>query len=401
MRAVFIENGISIGESQAPGISGGDVIIMEIARHWRERGLSVDFITTDAGEKLGRALNIDASFHVSRAHSGTSPASYAATAWHNLVSLPPELIRGPVDVIVTSNEQVYNVIPGYKLWRVHHRRAIWVSILHFVPRQPWIPTMRAATKSYVFYLSHVIGVEMIRRWSDSCFAISEPTARDYVQKMHYPRSKVHAIPAGVDVSVAREVLASGQPKEYDGLFLGSLRPAKGIFDLVPIWAEVIKRVPSARLAIAGTGTADVIRSLRQRIAQAHLKGYINLVGPIYDARLKYELIAKSRVLLLPSHEENWAMVVGEALASEVPVVVYDLKRLREVWGPYLRYVPVGDTKGLAKEVVALLEHRPSEHDVDVKAAAEFVSAFDWAKIADDILHILAARFPSCGSFERT
>ena len=95
------------------------------------------------------------------------------------------------------------------------------------------------------------------------------------------------------------------------------------------------------------------------------------------------------------------MVVGEALASEVPVVVYDLKRLREVWGPYLRYVPVGDTKGLAKEVVALLEHRPSEHDVDVKAAAEFVSAFDWAKIADDILHILAARFPSCGSFERT
>jgi glycosyltransferase involved in cell wall biosynthesis len=53
---------------------------------------------------------------------------------------------------------------------------------------------------------------------------------------------------------------------------------------------------------------------------------------------------------MPSRYESWGIVVGEALASGVPVVAYDLQCYRPVFGDFVRYVKPFDGEAFCHAV---------------------------------------------------
>lgn len=393
MQAVFIEHGIAMGKANTPGISGGDVLIINLARRWKARGLDVHFMTTRAGVEVCRSLGLDAVFHELPGQYMHTPSSYVVNAYRNLIQLPPELAHHAPDILVTSNEFFYNVFPAYKLKRIHRPGITWASILHFVPQYPWDRPRSGVREATLGFVNHYLGARIAGRWADAFFAVSQQTERDYTEKMHFPAERFHTIPSGIDYAVARDAAIRSGTKKYHGLFLGRLSPPKGIRDLIPIWRNVMKKDPDARLAVVGTGTDEAIRDFKSKIISEHLERNIEFLGPIYDPRHKYEIIAQSRVLLLPSYDENWAMVVGEALACEVPVVAYDLQKLRQVWGPYVRYTKIGAPKEFAEEVLGVLDLSSAQKTTVFPAALDFVSAFDWGRIADDVLRVVAPNIP--------
>lgn len=100
------------------------------------------------------------------------------------------------------------------------------------------------------------------------------------------------------------------------LFLGLVGDRKGVFDLIPAFAEVRKRHPDARLVIGGNGEVDRAAAM---IAELGLQDAITLAGWI-DGAAKADLLAKSDIYVLPSHNEGLPMSVLEAMAMHQPVI---------------------------------------------------------------------------------
>jgi glycosyltransferase involved in cell wall biosynthesis len=128
-----------------------------------------------------------------------------------------------------------------------------------------------------------------------------------------PRARVQVLPNPIALPPWQAPLAGPTPTV---LFLGQLTAAKGVEDLVAVWAEVRRAVPQAELVLGGSGDMAAVRALCERAGVGHcvqLRGWVT-----GDA--KTALLKRAWVLALPSHHEALPMAVLEALAAGVPVV---------------------------------------------------------------------------------
>ena len=104
------------------------------------------------------------------------------------------------------------------------------------------------------------------------------------------------------------------------LIIARLHPVKNIEGLLDAWTTVVKRVPDARLTIAGDGKPDYMRELRARVARLGIKSSVRFAGFVRAAE-KAQLLAAADLFVLPSYHENFGVVVLEALAAGIPVVL--------------------------------------------------------------------------------
>lgn len=101
------------------------------------------------------------------------------------------------------------------------------------------------------------------------------------------------------------------------LFLGYIGQRKGIYDLVEAVALLKARgVKGFHITVGGNGEIDKLRSL---IADKNLDEYFRLIGWVSGDQ-KYELLKKSHILLLPSHNEGLPIAILEALSSGLAVL---------------------------------------------------------------------------------
>ncbi|MGO9211349.1 MAG: glycosyltransferase [Terriglobales bacterium] len=102
------------------------------------------------------------------------------------------------------------------------------------------------------------------------------------------------------------------------LFLGRLDPKKGIENLLAACQRLQVAKPWC-LTIAGAGDADYSAALEESARQLGLREHVSFVGEV-RGQAKTDLFAASDLAVFPSHTENFAMVVAEALAHGVPVI---------------------------------------------------------------------------------
>lgn len=98
-------------------------------------------------------------------------------------------------------------------------------------------------------------------------------------------------------------------------YLGGLLPGKGVEDLLPVAAPLLREDPRLRLLIAGEGPARA--ALESQIQEMGLVDRVWLAGHV-DKPLPY--LRGLQVLLQPSRAETFSLVAMEAMALEVPVV---------------------------------------------------------------------------------
>jgi glycosyltransferase involved in cell wall biosynthesis len=152
-------------------------------------------------------------------------------------------------------------------------------------------------------------------------AVSRPLADEAVALGVSPE-RVTVVMNGVDGELfkpqdrttARRALGL-TPTQHGGplaLYVGNLKPEKGVVELGRAWPEVVRRVPNAQLIVVGGGP------LRDQVA-ALAGSNVQLVGPQPLERIPLWMAACD-ALVLPSHVEGTPNVVLEALASGRRVV---------------------------------------------------------------------------------
>jgi glycosyltransferase involved in cell wall biosynthesis len=123
---------------------------------------------------------------------------------------------------------------------------------------------------------------------------------------------ISIIPNGVDLSEVKEVKTNYGTKKI--VFLSRIHPKKGIELLLQAWRTI--DTADWTLEIAGNGEAAYIETLAQ--SAQDLKN-VQFVGPQFG-EAKWDFLRSADVMVLPTHSENFGIVVAEALAVGVPVI---------------------------------------------------------------------------------
>lgn len=138
-----------------------------------------------------------------------------------------------------------------------------------------------------------------------------------IKKIGYKNKNYTIIPNGIEIK-------NRNPKEYAGekeykhfLFLSRVHPKKGIDILIDTVASL--RDSKIKITIAGNGEKIYINQLIKYTIEKNVSDIFNFVGPVYGEE-KWSLFKSADVFILPTHSENFGIVVAESLLVGVPVI---------------------------------------------------------------------------------
>jgi len=201
----------------------------------------------------------------------------------------------------------------------------------------------------------------------------------------FPNIPFAVIPNGVDVpEFINPILSNGLLRL---LFLGRLDQKKGIENLLEACLELKKtfRKPFS-LVIAGAGSPSYTDFLGNYIKELGLSGEICMIGQIGDKE-KFGLFNSTDVTVVPSHTENFGIVVAESLAHGVPVIAStgtpwaDIEKVG--CGLWVENAPTS----LAKAICQMTEKPLSE--MGEKGRKWMKSKYSWPVIADEMAKLYA------------
>lgn len=186
-------------------------------------------------------------------------------------------------------------------------------------------------------------------------ATSEWTRRRLLDRYRLAAARVAVAAPGVDPAPP----APGSPAGDRLLCVAAVTPVKGHDVLAAALAGVADLAWSCHWVGSLTREPAFVARLSGRLAATGLTGRVRLPGPLTGAALD-AAYAAADLLVLPSRQETYGMVVTEALARGVPVLGSDTGGLPDTLGrapdgtrPGL-LVPPGDPTALAAALRAWL-----------------------------------------------
>ena len=98
-----------------------------------------------------------------------------------------------------------------------------------------------------------------------------------------------------------------------------------------------------------------------------------------------ELLSKSSIFVFPSEAENFPAVLLEAMAAEMAIITSTAGGCPEVVGKTGLLVEPGDTKGIRKMLLKLIESDDLRKKLGKQALKRARQQFNWGKIAQQYL----------------
>ena len=153
------------------------------------------------------------------------------------------------------------------------------------------------------------------RNSDVIHATAESERKNLLELGY--NSNVAVVPNGIDVDSIR--MKSSWKRTRTLLFLSRVHEKKGIDILIEALAELKELITGYRIIIAGEGDENYISFLKGLALKKGIAKQIEFIGGVYGER-KWGLFQQADIFVLPTHSENFGIVVAEALASGTPVI---------------------------------------------------------------------------------
>lgn len=197
-----------------------------------------------------------------------------------------------------------------------------------------------------------------------------------------PRIRFHVINPGNGIHPGKFAPDRYPNQEYDAIFYARLIPEKGLYDLLPIWKQVTKRAPKAKLAVAGvTEDRKYVNNFLEMTKKYRLDENIIFLGEL-DENTLIRSIKSSKLTLYPSVLDSFSLVTLESLACGTPVVAYDIAAIRHNFRrcDAVFRCPIKDNKDMAEKVLLILEGKVLRTTLS-KKAREYSAAYAWTNVA--------------------
>lgn len=277
-------------------------------------------------------------------------------------------------------------------WDVFHVHALYNQ---FVPAlrevRPEVPIV-LTVHSYHHLLSrpnasrreHAV-VQEVLDTADAVIHVSQADRRVCAELGFSVRGADFVIPHGVEPMQPHPLPWPRRPPEI--LFSGNLIPRKRPDLVLEAWRQLADRV-SAELIIAGKGR------MSGRLKNRGIPR-VRFLDHLPHATMR-EVIARAKLLVVPSTSESFGLVYAEALVSGTPVIGYEpvLREFQDLMGASSQarrfMVPHSavdnDPEALASQILRLWEDVHTSQDLSRVIADEARSVFGWDRVLEQTLY---------------
>jgi glycosyltransferase involved in cell wall biosynthesis len=104
------------------------------------------------------------------------------------------------------------------------------------------------------------------------------------------------------------------------LFMSRVDYKKGLDFLIPALARLKREFPKLWFVLAGTGTSDFVARVHSWIDQSEIRAFTKEIGFV-SGKDKADAFAAANIFALPSLNENFGIVVIEAMECGLPVLI--------------------------------------------------------------------------------
>ena len=197
--------------------------------------------------------------------------------------------------------------------------------------------------------------------------------------IHLPENKNTGVPWGVSLPPGTRIL----------FYLGRLHPKKNLSRLIDAWAAAAGRGQGDDwcLVIAGWDQGGYEATLKAQAQRLGLGTQIIFTGPLFG-QAKVDALHSADAFVLPSLSEGLPMVVLEAWAYGLPVLMTDACNLPEgfEWGAAMR-LPL-DQDGMATTLAAFIGQEARDlSDMGARGRRLVEQRFTWKQIAADMYDV--------------
>lgn len=276
------------------------------------------------------------------------------------------------DVVHLTSVYSFPVIPSLFMCRMLGKPMVWS------PRgslQRWEGSTRVLLK---------------KAWDQVCnWLCTDRSVCLHVTSELEKEESLRAIPNVSYAIIANGVSIPEQVENYSAmteigrrlLFIGRLHPKKGLENLIEAMSLLDERY---RLTICGDGEAAYRNSLQKIVDAQRLTDRIRFVGHVEGA-LKSEHFQSADVCIVPSHTENFGMVVVEALAHSVPVIASQATPWKELESRGCGSWVANDPATLASAISSI--YNQSLIEMGRRGRAWMEEGFGWENKAKQMLAV--------------
>jgi len=218
--------------------------------------------------------------------------------------------------------------------------------------------------------------EKLYAMADAITVPSSFSAQSFAE-MGVPMEKVHLIPYGVMLDRFRRTTLPPQLDEcFEVIFAGQVSVRKGIPYLLQAFAQV--QHPNKRLRIMGSLEAE-LKSLLSRLPT----GSVEFLGSVSPDTLA-SIMGSSHALVLPSIEDGFGLVMGQAMACGCPVIASTNTGGSDLFTDGVEgfIVPIRDAAAITDRLQSLIDTRDLQRKMSEAALARVHSLGGWKQYGD-------------------
>jgi glycosyltransferase involved in cell wall biosynthesis len=173
------------------------------------------------------------------------------------------------------------------------------------------------------------------------------------------------------------------------LFLSRIHPKKGVDLLIAAFARLAPEFPDWDVVIAGPDQVGLKEKLQQRCDELGVSSRVFWTGML-TGDAKWGAFRAAEIFVLPSHQENFGVVVAESLAMSKPVVITTKVNIwREIETDGVGVVVDDNVDGVERGVRQMLNMTPEQRQImGEKGRETFLHRFDIERNAMELIETI-------------
>lgn len=174
------------------------------------------------------------------------------------------------------------------------------------------------------------------------------------------------------------------------LFLSRVHPKKGVDLLIKAFAQTSNSQPDLQLVIAGPDQVGLLPELQQLAEKLGISDKITWTGML-KGDIKWGAYHAAEAFILPSHQENFGIVVAEALSCSLPVLISNKVNIWQEIVEDNAGLVVDDTVAGCVDLISRWQQMddPSKAEMRSNAYHCFINRFEITKAAMSLLNVFA------------
>lgn len=279
-----------------PKAGGAERTIAEIGSRLSNKGYEVTVLS--AGRKDSKDYDLLRGFEIIRFGNSLSLHVYVPIY---IMKYRPDIIVNDLGHAVPWLSSIFLRKSAIVFFRHLHARSLPGQVNRL------LALLITAVEKIYFILYH-----------DCSFITESTTSVADLKRLGIESSKIIKISPGVDLSLYKE---SEKTKEPTLVYFGGMRKYKRPVEVVKIFEEIKKEIPTANLKLIGSGPE--LANVKGMVDSNDFRGSVNFTGRIPDEQLS-SIVSSSWVNLHTSQTEGWGYSILEASASGTPTVGYSV-----------------------------------------------------------------------------